>query len=130
MKLECRRGRGGTGRCFLYQCRRGTAVVAAEAVPHVGAVALGQSWVPCMRGAALEDWAAVGFNRGIGPCFGLYNGSGIATSNMAGSGRGGGQLIRDPDINRLDRSHHVAGAIGFQKKMDRRGRGRSIMGGK
>ncbi|MED6139057.1 hypothetical protein PIB30_080290 [Stylosanthes scabra] len=32
---------------------------------------------------------------------------------MAG-GRGGHQLERDPDINRLDRRHHVAGAIGFQ----------------
>ncbi|MED6194638.1 hypothetical protein PIB30_030380 [Stylosanthes scabra] len=32
---------------------------------------------------------------------------------MAG-GRGGQQLVRDPDINRLDRSHHMAGAIGFQ----------------
>ncbi|MED6189312.1 hypothetical protein PIB30_094763 [Stylosanthes scabra] len=33
---------------------------------------------------------------------------------MVGVGRGGRQLIRDPDINRLDESHHVAGVIGFQ----------------
>ncbi|MED6225444.1 hypothetical protein PIB30_093775 [Stylosanthes scabra] len=30
------------------------------------------------------------------------------------SGRGGQQLVPDPDINRLNGSHHVAGAIGFQ----------------
>ncbi|MED6127104.1 hypothetical protein PIB30_084969 [Stylosanthes scabra] len=33
------------------------------------------------------------------------------TSNMAGKGEK--QLERDADINRLDRTHHVAGAIGF-----------------
>ncbi|MED6148413.1 hypothetical protein PIB30_052971 [Stylosanthes scabra] len=33
---------------------------------------------------------------------------------MAGRGRGGGQPIRDPDINRLEQSYHMAGAIGFQ----------------
>ncbi|MED6185936.1 hypothetical protein PIB30_061943 [Stylosanthes scabra] len=106
-------GRGRHWTLFFVPVPQGTAVVAAEAVPHIGAAALDQSWVSCMKGAALVDWAAVGLTRGIGSCLGLYNGWGIATSNMAGSGRGRGQLIRDPDINRLDISHHVAGAIGF-----------------
>ncbi|MED6163347.1 hypothetical protein PIB30_078999 [Stylosanthes scabra] len=35
------------------------------------------------------------------------------TSNMAGQ-QGEEQLERDADINRLDRTHHVAGEIGFQ----------------
>ncbi|MED6219156.1 hypothetical protein PIB30_033176 [Stylosanthes scabra] len=30
------------------------------------------------------------------------------------AGQGEEQLERDADINRLDRTHHVAGAIGFQ----------------
>ncbi|MED6181166.1 hypothetical protein PIB30_016919 [Stylosanthes scabra] len=33
---------------------------------------------------------------------------------MARRGRSGGQMERDPDINRLDKSHHVAGALGFE----------------
>ncbi|MED6170186.1 hypothetical protein PIB30_028420 [Stylosanthes scabra] len=40
-------------------------------------------------------------------------------SNMAGRG----QLTRDPDINRLDRTYHVAGAIGFQDPRTLTGRG-------
>ncbi|MED6160960.1 hypothetical protein PIB30_056240 [Stylosanthes scabra] len=31
------------------------------------------------------------------------------------AGQGGEQLERDADINRLDRTHHMAGAIGFQE---------------
>ncbi|MED6163873.1 hypothetical protein PIB30_084217 [Stylosanthes scabra] len=33
---------------------------------------------------------------------------------MTDRGRGRGQLIRDANINRLDATHHVAGALGFQ----------------
>ncbi|MED6147549.1 hypothetical protein PIB30_044892 [Stylosanthes scabra] len=32
----------------------------------------------------------------------------------AGHGRGGAPATRDPDINRLDATHHVAGALGFK----------------
>ncbi|MED6176223.1 hypothetical protein PIB30_086062 [Stylosanthes scabra] len=107
-------GGGGTGHGFLRQCRRGTGLVDAGAVPHLGASGLEQTRVTYGRHAALVHVAAVGLTCGIGSRWALYKGWGIATSNMAGRGRGGGQLIRDPDINRLDQSHDVAGAIGFQ----------------
>ncbi|MED6159674.1 hypothetical protein PIB30_044373 [Stylosanthes scabra] len=42
---------------------------------------------------------------------------------MASGGRGRGEAVRDPDINRLDKSHHVAGALGFEtpRKLTPRG---------
>ncbi|MED6144580.1 hypothetical protein PIB30_017077 [Stylosanthes scabra] len=33
---------------------------------------------------------------------------------MAGRNRGRGQAVRDPDINRLNATHHVAGVLGFE----------------
>ncbi|MED6148137.1 hypothetical protein PIB30_050328 [Stylosanthes scabra] len=47
-KHQCRNEGGGTGRCFLCQCRRGMGVVDAEAVPQGGAAALKEAGAPCI----------------------------------------------------------------------------------
>ncbi|MED6172183.1 hypothetical protein PIB30_047722 [Stylosanthes scabra] len=41
----------------------------------------------------------------------------------AGRDRGGAQIVRDPDINRLNGTHHVAGTLGFEtpRKLTLRG---------
>ncbi|MED6125830.1 hypothetical protein PIB30_072318 [Stylosanthes scabra] len=76
--------------------------------------ALEERRVPLGRGATLVEGgdAAQTRNTGLGWAYKWVKG--IVTSNMAGRGRRGGQLIRDPDINRLDESYHVAEAIGLQ----------------
>ncbi|MED6159391.1 hypothetical protein PIB30_041959 [Stylosanthes scabra] len=75
----------------------------------------------CPRGTG-GGGGAVGVSRGIGAPFTYKyrwlggktsNKPQKGTSNMVGQ-QGEEQLERNADINRLDRIHHVAGAIGFQ----------------
>ncbi|MED6126718.1 hypothetical protein PIB30_081070 [Stylosanthes scabra] len=72
----------------------------------------------CPRGTG-GGGGAVGIPRGIGAGELLLGGknrnkSRRGTSNIAEQ-PGEEQIQRDADINRLDRTHHVAGAIGFQE---------------
>ncbi|MED6123398.1 hypothetical protein PIB30_048821 [Stylosanthes scabra] len=94
---------------------RVTTLADGEGVTHGRAAALEEGRVLCRWGGVQHWLKRVMLLKPTALAWvGAYKWKGIVTSNMAGRGRGGGQLIRDPDINRLDESHYVAGAIGFQ----------------